>query len=527
MNASESIFLTQAENDKYALLMEIVGLKRDELPVKKRIELSRNNQPLVEDVNLKQVAMLLNRSYGSLYNKYMSIIEDLKEITGPDVDDIKTLFSVPTDAYHYLLVNKSEAFDFIKILLKGETVTFQEFWEAHDTSKATALRHLKGVRDLIRSFDIRMYYDPLRLEGDENKIRLVLTMLFWMATEGHTWPFEDVKRDDALKAFDVAIDRFQLEKPNILTRELGAYSIVVTYFRLLQGHTVSTELDGDFIRYPVPNMVSEYLKQPFEDQALRIKSILAQMTQEEAMAESFNIYDIINFGPIQIQDANPYMESYETRYKRYIPVIYEFVEAFIDQIPFDIKKYLNLDDANYQGFVQTMISMTMTTYMFKQDVTSVLADQMMESVEYLKPNDVLKQNIDDTVDYLLINPKVSFLVKLREELVSGYYNVLRQMIQRFAPMNKVKVVVVTEQSFLGYLDLMTALNSVLYVDVSQSDADLMDADMVVTTSSIDLTGIVNPEAVMFKWHQNADSDHFGRMLGLLRGLWIQKSSIDD
>ena len=49
MNASESIFLTQAENDKYALLMEIVGLKRDELPVKKRIELSRNNQPLVED----------------------------------------------------------------------------------------------------------------------------------------------------------------------------------------------------------------------------------------------------------------------------------------------------------------------------------------------------------------------------------------------------------------------------------------------------------------------------------------------
>ncbi|MGV3337766.1 hypothetical protein [Latilactobacillus curvatus] len=251
------------------------------------------------------------------------------------------------------------------------------------------------------------------------------------------------------------------------------------------------------------------------------------MTQEEAMAESFNIYDIINFGPIQIQDANPYMESYETRYKRYIPVIYEFVEAFIDQIPFDIKKYLNLDDAYYQGFVQTMISMTMTTYMFKQDVTSVLADQMMESVEYLKPNDVLKQNIDDTVDYLLINPKVSFLVKLREELVSGYYNVLRQMIQRFAPMNKVKVVVVTEQSFLGYFDLMTALNSVLYADVSQSDADLMDADMVVTTSIIDLTGIVNPEAVMFKWHQNADSDHFGRMLGLLRGLWIQKSSIDD
>lgn len=527
MNAGERIFLTQAEKDKCVLLRDIVGLKRDELPVKKRIELSRNKQPLVEEVNVRQVAMLLNRSYGSLYNMYMSIIGDLKEITGSKDDDIKTLFSVPTDAYHYFLVNKSDAFDFIKILLKGETVTFQEFWEAHDTSKATALRHLKGVRDLIRSFDIRIYYDPLRLEGDENKIRLVLTMLFWIATEGHTWPFEEVDREDALKAFDIAVNRFQLEKPNILTRELGAYSIVVTYYRLLQGHMVSTEMDDDFIRYPVPNMVSEYLNQPFKDQAFQIKSVLAQMTQKEAMAESFNMYDIINFGPIQIQNANPYMTSDETRYKRYIPAIYEFVAAFIDQIPFDIKKYLNLDDVNYQGFVQTMVSMTMTTYLFKQDVTSLVAAQMMASVEHLKPNEVLKQNIEDTVDYLLINPKVSFLGRLREELISGYYNALRQMIQRFAPMNKVKVVVVTEQSFLGYLDLMTALNSVLYVDVSQTDADLMDADMVITTSSIDLSAMVNPKAVMFKWHQNADSDHFGRMLGLLRELWLQKSAISD
>ena len=115
-------------------------------------------------------------------------------------------------------MNQSDVFDFVNILLKGEEVKFEEFWTSHDISKATALRHLKGVRDLIRSFDIRMYYDPIRLEGDENKIRLVLIILFWLATDGHTWPFETIDRLDALKAFDLAIERFQLAKPNVLTR---------------------------------------------------------------------------------------------------------------------------------------------------------------------------------------------------------------------------------------------------------------------------------------------------------------------
>ena len=45
--------------------MEIVGIKRHEMPVKKRIELSRNNQPHEEDENLTQVAMLLNPTYAT------------------------------------------------------------------------------------------------------------------------------------------------------------------------------------------------------------------------------------------------------------------------------------------------------------------------------------------------------------------------------------------------------------------------------------------------------------------------------
>ncbi|SOB44508.1 helix-turn-helix domain-containing protein [Latilactobacillus sakei] len=524
MNRNDSVFLTQAENDKYGLLLDIASLKRDELPVKKRIALSRKNEPLVDDVNLKQVAALLNRTYGSLYNTYMSIVADLKEVIGEDTEDIQRLFSVPLDAYHYHLVNQSDVFDFVNILLKGEEVKFEEFWTSHDISKATALRHLKGVRDLIRSFDIRMYYDPIRLEGDENKIRLVLIILFWLATDGHTWPFETIDRLDALKAFDLAIERFQLAKPNVLTRELGAYLVVTMYYRIAQRHYIQGPTEENLLRYPVPNMIKTYINQPFIRPALIIKNAMAQMTMEEAMAESFNLYDLMNFGPILLQGNNQYMPSYEDRYERYIPKTHKFVMDFMAKVPINLEEHLNLDEEDYQGLVQTLMATVMTIYMFKQDVMSIMANHLMDDYTRLRDNPVLKQDIEDTVDYLLLDKQLDFISDLRDQIVSGLYNVLRQVVQRVAPTNPVKVVLVSEQSFLGYFDLMMALKNIRYVTVTHDDADLADADLVITTSSISLANKVNPNAVMFKWNQNADSDHYGRLYGLLRELWLQKSA---
>lgn len=524
MNRNDSVFLTQAENDKYSLLLDIASLKRDELSVKKRIALSRKNEPLVDDVNLKQVAALLNRTYGSLYNTYMSIVADLKEVIGEDTEDIQKLFSVPLDAYHYYLVNKSDVFDFVNILLKGEEVTFEQFWEDHDISKATALRHLKGVRDLIRSFDIRMYYDPIRLEGDENKIRLVLTILLWLSTDGHTWPFKEIDRLDALKAFDLAVDRFQLASPNVLTRELGAYLVVTMYYRIVQGHYIQGPTEENLLRYPVPNMIKTYINQPFMGPAVMIKNAMAQMTIEEAMAESFNFYDLMNFGPILLQGNNRYMPSYDDRYERYIPKTYQFVMDFMAKVPVDLEHHLNLEDEDYQGLVQTLMATVMTIYMFKQDVMSIMANHLMDDYTRLRENPILKQDIEDTIDYLLMNKQLGFISDLRDEIVSGLYNVLRQVVQRMAPTILVKVVIVSEQSFLGYFDLMMSLRNIRYVKASHDDADLADADMVISTSSISLANKVNPDAVMFKWNQNADSDHYGRLYGLLRELWLQKSS---
>lgn len=518
-----NIYLMQSEREKYDLLLDIASLKRDELPVKKRIELSKNNNPLVDDVNLKQVATLLNRNYGSLYNMYMSIVEDLKGIVGNDIEDIQTLFDVPADVYHYSLVNKSDVYDFVKILLNGEEMAFQTFWEAHDSSKATVLRHLKGLRDFIRSFGVRIFYDPIRLEGDETTIRLVLVMLFWMATDGHVWPFAEIDRVDALEAFDVTAERFQLAKPNILTREVGAYSIAVTYYRINQRKFIPSNPARHLIHYPVPNMAHEFMVRPFTREAIRMRSILAQMTPEQAVLESTGLYYTFNFGPIFLHNDNAYATEDEERYMRYVPGPYKFVSRFVERLPLDVKHYLKLDDDEVTALKGTLISMTVSTFLFKKDVTSMINHHLMDVNMQLKENIILKRDIEDTIDHLFLDTSLGFLKDVRDELVGGFYNILRQLVQEFAPNNLVKVALVAEQSYLGYLDLVTALKEIRYVEVSLKDAALADADMIITTSSIDLPDNINPEAVMFKWRHNADSDHYGRMYGILRELWLQKS----
>ena len=271
-------------------------------------------------------------------------------------------------------------------------------------------------------------------------------------------------------------------------------------------------------------MIKTYINQPFMGPAVMIKNAMAQMTIEEAMAESFNFYDLMNFGPILLQGNNRYMPSYDDRYERYIPKTYQFVMDFMAKVPVDLEHHLNLEDEDYQGLVHTLMATVMTIYMFKQDVMSIMANHLMDDYTRLRENPILKQDIEDTIDYLLMNKQLGFISDLRDEIVSGLYNVLRQVVQRMAPTILVQVVIVSEQSFLGYFDLMMSLRNIRYVKASHDDSDLADADMVISTSSISLANKVNPDAVMFKWNQNADSDHYGRLYGLLRELWLQKSS---
>lgn len=523
---TNSIYLTLAEKEKYALFLDITNVKWDELPVKKRISMARQVDYLIDDVNLKQVAALLDRNYGSLYNMYMSMVGDLQAVLGTDTDDARQLFKGPSDAYHFYMVKNSDVYDFVQILLHGGNVSFQSFWEKHKSSKATVLRHLKQVRDLIRAFNVRIAYDPIHLEGDEKAIRIALVTLYWLAAGGHTWVFDDVDQQMAHDAFDCAVKAYQLEEPNLLTREIGTYMIAISYYRVMQGKIIEEDDRMSLIRYPYPDLTNTYLVADFTEDSINLRATLAQLSPAQCRAESAGLYFVMKYGPMPLKSKEQFDITECMVYERYVPEVYHFVRHFLERTPIDIQRYLKISDKVYHELQNALFVVTTNIHVLGNDMTSVASHQLMERLKLLRPNERLRAGVSQTVDYLLSEPEFRLFEPNRDALVKAYYNLMRQLIQQYRPANRVKVALVVEQDYLGYMDVLAALDNIQYVDVSTSDEALRDADLVVTTASITLPDYTNPEAVPFVWRLNANSDHYARLYGIVHELWIQKSHLE-
>lgn len=523
---TNSIYLTLAEKEKYALFLDITNVKWDELPVKKRISMARHGDYLIDDVNLKQVAALLDRNYGSLYNMYMSMVGDLQAVLGTNTDDARKLFKVPSDAYHFYMVKNSDVYDFVQILLHGGNVSFQSFWEKHQSSKATVLRHLKQVRDLIRAFNVRIAYDPIHLEGDEKAIRIALVTLYWLAAGGHTWVFDEVNQQTAHEAFDYAVEAYQLEEPNLLTREIGSYMIAVSYYRVMQGKIIEEDERMSLIRYPYPNLTNIYLGADFTQDSVNLRATLARLSPTQCRAESAGLYFILKYGPMPLKSKERFDIDECKVYERYVPEVYRFVQHFLARTPIDIQHYLKISDAAYREFQNALFVVTTNIHVLGNDMTSVASHQLMKRLKLLRPNKQLLADVNQTVDYLLFEPEMRLFAPNRDAIVNAYYNLVRQLIQQYRPVNRVKVALVIEQDYLGYMDILAVLENIQYVDVSTSDEALRDADLVITTASIALPEYTNSEAVSFVWRLNANSDHYARLYGIVHELWLQKSHVE-
>lgn len=521
---TNSVYLTSAEKDKYALFLDIINVKWHELPIRKRMSMAKKGEALIDDVNLKQVATLLDRNYSSLYNTYVSIVGDLQAILGTEEDDVKRLFAIPSDVYHLYLVQHSDIYDFVQILLRGGDISFKTFLAEHDSSKATVLRHLKQVRDLTRAFNLRVSYEPIRLEGDEKTIRLVLSALYWLASGGHQWLFEEINHECVLSAFDYVCDEFQLQKPNLLTHEIGATILAVTYYRVMAGAVVQPDEKLATIRYPYPNLISDLLAADFTKESTGLRTCLAELTLTEGRSEAAGLFFLLRYCPVPLRSITSTKVTADWADERYIPEIHRFVTAFLERIPFDIMHELEISQHTYDIFKNALLTTTVTTYILGMDATSVVFNELVIRMPQLKPNELLHKKISDTVDYLLFERAFSFLASGRENLIKAYYNLIQQVIQQYHPVSQVKVALVIEQDYIGYMDILTALDNIKYVAVSTTDEALRDADLIVRTSSIALPENVNPEALYFTWRLNASSDHYARLYGIIHELWMQKGT---
>lgn len=371
MRGREDIFLAQSQAEETSLFRRIVNARSSQTPVAERLTRERADEPLVTDVNLKQIAALTRRNYGSVYNTYNSLVETLQEMIGTKTTTVRKLFNVPSSQVRLFLVQKDHPYRFLHTLVYHDYKDFAEFLKASHASKATMLRHLKPLRDFARKFGVRFSYETLSLQGDEKRIRVFLTMIFWLATDGAGWPFDDLKREAVGRVVDETVTLYDMNKPNYVTREVTMYYTAIAHKRSSEGHVITYDPNQLTLRYPTANMFEEL--QP----SLAQDFLFPKFSTEGQMGESAAMYFVFNFLPLFGTTNSQTMARTMERFRHYNLPLYTLVTEFLAKLPVAFLTSDRLPEGAMNLLKANLLANVVFTLEFGEDLSQVIATRSM------------------------------------------------------------------------------------------------------------------------------------------------------
>lgn len=327
MRGREDIFLSPTETEKLSLFRRILNARVAQTPVANRLAMERAHKPPVTDVNLRQIATLTGRNYGSVYNTYNGLVAELQQMLHTKSTDPTRLFAVSTSELRQYLVKNGDPFKFLQAVLYDRYHSFDDFLQESQVSKATMLRHLKPLRDFARRFGIRFSYESFGIRGDERRVRVFLTLIYWLAMDGAAWPFIHCDRDAVGALADHAVSLFDVGRPNLVMREIAMYYLAIAARRVTTGNGIAFSEDGFSLKYPVPNL--------FEDLPSGEQNpwLFAGVPVSIQMGESASLYFLFNFLPFYVTKGDDLQGKIIQRFQRYNPAVYTLVSEFLAKLP--------------------------------------------------------------------------------------------------------------------------------------------------------------------------------------------------
>lgn len=521
MRGREDIFLSMSDSEKMSLFRRIVNARVAQTPVADRLAAERAGKPLVNDVNLKQIASLTGRNYGSVYNTYNGLVEALETMIGRSNLSIKKLFSVPSSDVRWFFVKSGHPYKFLDAILYHHYDNFEQFLAAEDTSKATMLRHLKAIRDFGREFGVRFSYKTMSVQGDPKRIRLFLTMIFWLATDGAQWPFTNMNREFAAEWVDRSVELYGIGTPNNVTREIAMYYVAVSHQRNVDAHTLDYRETKSSLYYPVANMFEEI--GPL--MTIERPAGTVDLSVGEQIGESVGLYFLYNFLPFYATTNQELLDRTFNRFKRYNPEVYNLVNDFLLKLPVSFLEENRLPQLAYDFMKANLLSTVVSVIEFGDDLSLVVAEAINNRLDQIPQNELLEKKVRQTIEHIIFSRNMGDFEKILDQLVHSFYQTTLMTTVQYFPPVKVKVAPVIEQTVLGYMDLLAFLTVLPFVEIISAEGNLASADLVIESSTVPGADEKRGDALVFKWAASSSNDWYGELYATVRQLWDEKMSL--
>nr|WP_125709540.1 helix-turn-helix domain-containing protein [Companilactobacillus zhongbaensis] len=529
MDSFTDLFLSKSEVEKIQLFNKIKLIRTNQLASADLIGTYRDWHITVKDINLRKAAYQMNKSYGSVYNTYLGIQEDFKEILGKDDYEIEEMFAVSRDGYHAFLTTKSDGYLFLDAIVKGKEKSFKRFYTELNSSKATVLRHLKPVRSYLKRFGVRIAYEPMRFVGNEESIRLSIAALYWNATRGFVWPFELFSQKTAFRVVDIALEKYRLQPINNISKLFYAYVVMAHSYRILGGNHMQNIEALSVINYPFPN-IFEGTTSLFEasnngsHDVKELKRAIESISYEEQMFQSADFYILLMCVPTTFEVSEEYLQTVSRQLVKYNPLFANFIDDFLDLIPYDVEQTVSDFALSHKEFMRYKYNLTTCiigvlaldqNFIEMLNLFSGFGDAMSNLTD-----ENLKTKVGSTVQHLMRRDKYSSL-KGKSKLISdALYAIAYRFFSLYNENIQVRVYLELESFFLVYSDLAITLEALPYVQIV---SDSKDADIVVTANSSDLPeDEVKDDVCIYRWMYNGVDGQMGGLLNLIYKIWTDE-----
>ncbi|MFD1671813.1 helix-turn-helix domain-containing protein [Agrilactobacillus yilanensis] len=520
MQKVSDLFLSFSNMEKYNLFISILEIKQKEATTDQLLNCFKGNAQLITDINIKQVAELLGRSYGSVYNTYMGLVSDLNDLLGKEDADLAELFSVEADQYYAYLTKRSYPYQFINAIVQGEITSFEAFYTQLGSSKATVLRHLKCLRNFLRARDIRVTYEPMGFVGkNELSIRIAITGLYWRAQGNYGWPFEKADHEIALRIIKGADHQFDINNAYDTTNELMALFVWVSRARVLAGHMINSDRAQHILRYAYPNLLKDYLDRHPE-------RVLSQpLTDAQMMQETSALFLVFNLIPFYSETNKLTVNKFLQKIDYYNADIAGFVSAFLSNLPLEEHDALaktSVDPlvvkANLTALlIGTLAFDSIDPFLFNTDDQASLDENEIEQTSLYK-------SLDSTLQHLVMDPRYKDFRRIVDKVLPAFYALLRPLLVLYRPESKVNVFIQVTPSFFDNARLEQMLKTLAFVNILDNSDSLQDVDLVICTNVSSLPASLPDDVTVMTWRRNPSSDLFGHLYSLIRQVQLNKET---
>lgn len=519
MSLATDIFLTTAESDRLNVF-NVIKSYLDQTYI-----LSRSSQEITglekhdyTTVNLREIAKTMNKTYGSVYNSYLQIFEDFKKITGKEKLSSNDVFNYKGDMYRFYLMTNSYSYKFIKISLRNEHISLDEFLEQNEISKATAMRHFKPLRTHLKKYGVRMVYDEIGFVGDEQMIRFATTALLWRGTNGIVWPFVMIDHDTIDELYQQVKRDFGMGEINQATSELFRYYIAVAIERILGNHRVDDNETLKVLRFPFPSTIKKFLD-AHEDEILNAHPELVELTESAAL------YLVMNTLPFKYESVEP-IDFLLKSIKHYNHDIYKFVEEFLDLLPNETVDKFSLSIIEKKT-LRLNLSQTMVGVITAKKHYPVILDDFLGNEGFFlrdESSDV-KKMVRAALDHVLFNNPKSEFAQYIDIIDYAFYQIIRRLSTFMKVNTNVNITMNIPVNSSVYTDIYNFVNAMKIVTLQNYTDAGADTDILISSvQASDDTIMQFPNAIFFKVNEEFRPADFGMLTVLIMRVWGQKAN---